>query len=85
MSTYHPSPLLASALAALEREAEHSEDAARLLAIIEEMPGYCRYWTWLEALTHFDCDGPVRSRPVLMSVLLKELSAAFPVPLSLLH
>jgi hypothetical protein len=79
------SPLVDSALAALEREAEDNADAARLLATIEGVPGFCRYWCWLEVLNNFDCDGPIRSRPVLLSVLLKELSAAFPVPLSLLH
>jgi hypothetical protein len=76
---------MASALAALEREAEDSADAARLLATIEEVRGVCCYWCWLEVLNHFDCEGPIRSRPVLLSVLLKELSAAFPVPLSLLQ
>jgi hypothetical protein len=79
------SPLVASALAALEREARHSRDAARLLAIIEEMQGPCCHWCWLEALNHFHCEGPIRARPVLLSVLLKELSAVNPVPLSLLQ
>jgi hypothetical protein len=37
----------------------------------------------LDALNNFP--GSVRSRPALMAVLLKELSAAFPVPLALLH
>jgi hypothetical protein len=37
----------------------------------------------LETLYHFHCDGPIESR--LMGVLLKELSAEFPVPMSLLH
>jgi hypothetical protein len=83
--SYVRSPLVASALAALEREARHSRDAARLLAIIEEMQGPCCHWYWLEALNHFDCEGPVRARPVLLSVLLKELSAVNPVPLSLLQ
>jgi hypothetical protein len=79
--SYHRSPLVASALAALEREAEHNDDAARLLATIEGVRGVCCYWCWLEVLNHFDCDGPIRSRPVLLSVLLKELSAVNPVPL----
>jgi hypothetical protein len=78
-------PLLASALVALAREAEDNADAARLLATIEEMQGPCCHWCWLEALNHFDCDGPIRARPVLLSVLLKELSAVNPVPLSLLQ
>jgi hypothetical protein len=69
----------------LEREAEDNVDAARLLDIIENVPGFCRYWCWLEVLNHFDCAGPIRARPVLLSVLLKELSAANPVPLSLLQ
>jgi hypothetical protein len=81
---YHPSPLLAAALAALEQEARSSPDAARLWAIIGETHPYlCCGWFMLEELNHFD--GCVRSRPALMAVLLKELSAAFPVPLSLLH
>jgi hypothetical protein len=79
------SPLLASALAALKREAEHNADAARLLATIEGDYGIRCYWCCLEALNHFDCEGPIRARPVLLSVLLKELSAANPVPLSLLQ
>jgi hypothetical protein len=83
--SYVRSPLLASAMAALEREARHSRDAARLLAIIEDTPGFSRHWCWLEVLNHFDCEGPIRARPVLLSVLLKELSAANPVPLSLLQ
>jgi hypothetical protein len=83
--SYVRSPLVASALAALEREAQHNADAARLLATIEEVHGFCRYWCWLEVLNHFDCDGPIRPRPVLLSALLKELSAAYPVPLSLLQ
>jgi hypothetical protein len=77
------SPLVMSALAALEREAVDNFDAARLLEILE---GLCPlFWTWqaLEALNCFD--GRVRSRQALVSVLLRELSAAFPVPLSLLH
>jgi hypothetical protein len=83
--SYVRSPLVASALAALEREAEDNADAARLLAIIEEMQGPCCHWYWLEVLNHFDCEGPIRARPVLLSVLLKELSAVNPVPLSLLQ
>jgi hypothetical protein len=83
--SYHRSPLVASALAALEREAQDNADAARLLATIEEVHGFCCYWCWLEVLNHFDCNGPIRSRPVLLSVLLKELSAVNPVPLSLLQ
>jgi hypothetical protein len=77
--------LLEGALAALAREAPDNPDAARLLAIIEALPPFCRHWSMLEALNHFDCEDGVKSRPALMSVLLKELSAAFPVPLSLLH
>jgi hypothetical protein len=85
MSTYHPSPLVASALSALEREAEQNADAARLLAIIEGIHPLCRWFYMLEALNHFDCAGPIRSRPGFMGALLKELSAEFPVPLSLLQ
>src|SRR6516225_5880625 len=48
--SYVRSPLVASALAALEREAQHNADAARLLATIEEVHGFCRYWCWLEVL-----------------------------------
>jgi hypothetical protein len=81
--SFQRSPLLEAALAALEREARDNPDAAQLWAIIEEIPPFCRSWTMLEELNHFD--GCVRSRPALMSVLLKELSAAFPVPLSLLQ
>jgi len=85
MYGYPPDPLLASAMTALEREARDSTDAARLLAVLEDLP--CWSWKWhaLEVLNRFDCEGPVRSRPVLMAVLLKQLSAAFPVPMSLLH
>jgi hypothetical protein len=79
----HPSPLLNSALAALEREARDNPDAARLWAIVEALPIFSRSWVMLEELNHFD--GCVKSRPALMSVLLKELSAAWPVPMSLLH
>ena len=79
----HESPLLELALAALEREASDNPDAAELLAIIESFPAFCRSWSTLEALNHFD--GCVRSRPALMAVLLRELSAAFPVPRSLLQ
>jgi hypothetical protein len=82
---YVRSPLVASALAALEREAEDNADAARLLATIEGERGACCYWCWLEALNHFDCDGPIQSRPVLLSALLRELAAEYPVPLSLLQ
>jgi hypothetical protein len=77
------SPLLDAALAALELEAKSNPDAAVLWRIIEDLPPFCRSWSMLEACNHFD--GCVRARPALMSVLLKELSAAFPVPLSLLH
>ena len=83
--TFVRSPLVASALAALEREAEDNADAARLLATIEGDYGIRCYWCCLEALNHFDCEGPIQSRPVLLSALLKELSAVNPVPLSLLH
>jgi hypothetical protein len=79
----HRSPLLASALAALEREATDDPDAARLLATIEELPPFCRHWAILDELNRFD--GCVKSRPALMSVLLYELSAAFPVPRSMLQ
>ena len=75
------SPLLASALAALEREAEENPDAAHLLALIQVLPW--SPWVRLDVLNNFP--GSVRSRPALMAVLLKELSAAFPVPMSLLH
>ena len=81
----HRSPLLEAALAALEREARENPDAARLWAIIENIHPFCWSWETLETLNHFHCEGPIRSRPALMSVLLKELSAAFPVPMSLLH
>jgi hypothetical protein len=37
--SYVSSPLVASALAALEREAQDNADAARLLATIEEVRG----------------------------------------------
>ena len=77
------SPLLDTALAALEREARENPDAAVLWRMIEDLPFYCRSWGMLEVLNHFD--GCVRSRPALLSVLLKELSAAWPVPKSLLH
>jgi hypothetical protein len=77
------SPLLDTALAALEREARENPDAAVLWRIIEDSPPFCRSWGMLEVCNHFD--GCVRSRPALMSVLLKELSAAWPVPLSLLN
>ena len=76
---------MAAALAALENEARKNPDAARLLAIIEDLPPYCRSWEMLELLNHYDCEGPIRSRPMIMSVLLRELSAAFPVPLSMLN
>jgi len=79
----HPSPLLNSALAALEREARDNPDAARLWAIVDALPIFSRSWMLLDALNHFD--GCVKSRPALMSVLLKELSATFPVPLALLQ
>jgi hypothetical protein len=79
------SPLLESALAALEREAQDNPDAARLLEDLESLHPFCWSWAALETLNHFCSEGPIRSRPVLMSVLLRELSAAFPVPLSLLH
>jgi hypothetical protein len=77
------SPLLDSALAALEREARENPDAAVLWHIIEDLPPFSRSCSMLEACSHFD--GCVRSRPALVSVLLKELSAAFPVSKSLLH
>jgi hypothetical protein len=77
------SPLLDTALAALKQEAESNPDAAALWRIIEDVRPFCRSWGMLEACNHFD--GCVRSRPALISVLLKELSAGFPVPLSLLH
>jgi hypothetical protein len=56
-----------------------------LLEIIEDLPPFCRHWAMLDVLNHFRCDNGVKARPALMGVLLKELSAAFPVPLSLLH
>ena len=77
------SPLLDTALAALEREARENPDAALLWRAIEDLPPFCRRWRILEELNRFD--GCVRSRPALMSVLLYELSAAFPVPRSLLQ
>jgi hypothetical protein len=77
------SPLLMSALAALEREAVDNFDAARLLEILEGLCPLCWGWSALEMLNRFD--GRVRSRPALVAVLLRELSAAFPVPRSLLH
>jgi hypothetical protein len=77
------SPLRDRALAALELEAKSNPDAAALLRIFEDSPPFCRSWFMLEACNHFD--GCVRSRPALISVLLKELSAANPVPLSLLQ
>jgi hypothetical protein len=77
------SPLLVSALTALELEAKTNPDAARLLAIIENLPPFSRSWYMIEALNHFD--GCVRSRPALLSVVLRELSAAFPVPMSLMQ
>jgi hypothetical protein len=76
-------PLLMSALAVLEREAEDNPDAAHLWMIIEALPPFCQWWAMLGVLNHFD--GSVRCRPALNGVLLKELSAAFPVPLALLH
>src|SRR5262245_28858599 len=79
------SPLLECALAALEREAETNPNAARLLSELEELCPMCWSWEALETLNHFCCEGPIRSRPALMAVLLKELSAAFPVPRSLLQ
>jgi hypothetical protein len=54
-----------------------------LWAIVEALPIFSRSWVMLEELNHFD--GCVKSRPALMSVLLKELSAAWLVPMSLLH
>jgi hypothetical protein len=81
----HCSPLLTSALAALEREARDSRDAARLLAVLEELWPYSWRWSALETLNHFYCDGAIRSRPALMAVLLMELSAANPVPRTLLQ
>jgi hypothetical protein len=81
----HHSPLLEAALAALEREARANRDAARLWATLEQLPVYSFSWMALETLNHFCCDGPIRSRPALMAVLLKELAAANPVPLSLLQ
>ena len=72
-----------AALRALEREAGDNPDAATLWAIIHELPVVCQTWHMLEVLSHFD--GRVRSRPALISVLLRELSAAFPVPKSLMH
>jgi hypothetical protein len=86
---YGYSPLLDSALAALEREARNSRDAARLLAELERLPWLCS-WRWdpldaLETLNRFYCDGAIRARPALMAVLLMELSAANPVPLSLMQ
>jgi hypothetical protein len=77
------SPLLEAALAALELEAKTNPDAALLLRMIEDVNPFCRSWGILEVCNHFD--GCVRSRPALISVVLKELSAANPVPLSLLH
>jgi hypothetical protein len=71
--------MLEAALAALELEARNNPDAAVLWRIIEGDNG----WGILEACNHFE--GCVRSRPALMSVLLKELSAALPVPKSLLQ
>jgi hypothetical protein len=82
---YHRGTLVASALAALAREAEDNADAARLLAAIEGVRGVCCYWCWLELLNHFACEGPIRARPVLLSALLRELAADYPVPLSLLQ
>jgi len=78
-------PLLASAMAALEREAEDNPDAARLLATLEELCPMCWMWSALEALNHFDCEGPIRSQRILLAVLLAELSAAWPVPKSMLQ
>jgi len=83
--TAHRGPLLEAALAALEREARTNSDAARLWATLEQLPWFSWQWQALEALNHFDCDGPIRSRPALMAALLKELSASFPVPMSLLQ
>jgi hypothetical protein len=77
------SPLLDRALAALELEAKSNPDAALLLRMIEDVNPFCCSWGILEVCNHFD--GCVRSRPALISVVLKELSAANPVPLSLLH
>jgi hypothetical protein len=77
------SHLLDAALRALEQEARDNPDAAHLWAILHERPGFCQSWIMLEELNHFD--GCVRSRPALVSVLLRELSAAFPVPKSLMQ
>jgi hypothetical protein len=77
------SPLLDTALRALEHEASGNPDAARLWEIIRELPIFCQLWFMLDALSNFD--GSVNSRPALVSVLLRELSEAHPVPKSLLH
>ena len=77
------SPLLDTALAALEREARENPDAAVLWRMIEDLHPFCRNWYMLELCNHYE--GCVRSRPALVSVLLKELSTSFPVPISLLH
>jgi hypothetical protein len=76
-------PLLDTALRALEHEASGNPDAAVVWEIIRELPIWSQLWAMLDVLTHFD--GCVKSRPALVSVLLRELSAAHPVPKSLLH
>jgi hypothetical protein len=78
-------PLLAAAMAALELEARESRDARRLLEILDNLCPWGWGWDALETLNHFQCENGVRSRPALVAVLLLELSAANPVPRSLLH
>ncbi len=72
---YKPNPLLDDALDALDREGDGNPDAARLVELILKAPP--GHWYMLEVLCH--SDGCVKSRPRLVSVLLKQLSDAFPV------
>jgi hypothetical protein len=87
------SPLLTSAMAALERAAETEPEAAQLLAMLESLDECGWYWSALFVLNSFYPPRPLGTfyqrtfdaKMGVMAALLKEMSADCPVPMSLMH
>ena len=78
-------PLLASALHVLEIEAIDNPDAAHLLDLLDSLPELSWAWSAMEVIGNFGNGDKVKSKPIFIAVLLKELSAMHPVPPMLLH
>jgi hypothetical protein len=78
-------PLITAAMAELEREAIRNREAMHLLELLDDLPIQAWVWGALETLSNFHQGHAVKTRPVLLAVLLKELSSLYPVPASLLH